>query len=283
MQTGDIVELEISGVAHGGVFIARHGDPGLVVFVPDTLPGERVVARIVQVKKSFARAEALEVLEASPHRVPHIWRQASIDVAPELRPGGADFGHIALAHQRELKARVLTEAFDKFAGGSVPTTVEPVADDEQGTRWRTRVGLHVDSSGRVGPYAARTHDVIEVADHPLATEQIERTALALGREKPGRVDLVEPADGSVRILRRPDARGRGPARSPRSSPRSRPAASSASTRAGSGRCTVRPRRRSTPPCARRSPESRPTPTRTTSTSTAGSACSPPRSPTAAAA
>ncbi|MGO1305865.1 MAG: class I SAM-dependent RNA methyltransferase [Microbacterium gubbeenense] len=210
MQTGDIVEIEISGVAHGGVFIARHGDPGLVVFVPDTLPGERVVARIVQVKKSFARAEALEVLEASPHRVPHIWRQASIDVAPELRPGGADFGHIALAHQRELKARVLTEAFDKFAGGSVPTTVEPVADDEQGTRWRTRVGLHVDSSGRVGPYAARTHDVIEVADHPLATEQIERTALALGREKPGRVDLVEPADGSVRILRRPDARGRGP-------------------------------------------------------------------------
>ena len=58
------------------------------------------------------------MLEASPHRVPHIWRQASIDVAPELRPGGADFGHIALAHQRELKVRVLTEAFDKFAGGS---------------------------------------------------------------------------------------------------------------------------------------------------------------------
>ena len=213
MQTGDIVELEISGVAHGGVFIARHGEAGFVVFVPDALPGERVVARITQVKKSFARAEALEVLEASPHRVPHIWRQASIDTPPELRPGGADFGHIELAHQRELKKRVLTEAFDRFAGGSVPTSVEAALSDERGTRWRTRVGLHVDGSGRVGPFAARSHDVIEVADHPLASAEIERVALDLGREKQGRIDLVQPADGQVRVLRRPDERRRG--RSPR--------------------------------------------------------------------
>ncbi|HJA05187.1 MAG TPA: TRAM domain-containing protein [Candidatus Microbacterium stercoravium] len=216
MQTGDIAELEISGVAHGGVFIARHGEAGFVVFVPDVLPGERVLARITQVKKSFARAEVLEVLDASPHRVPHIWRQASIDRPPELRPGGADFGHIELGHQRELKTRVLTEAFDRFAGGSVRTAVEAVPGDERGVRWRTRVGLHVDGSGRVGPFAARSHDVIDVADHPLATVGIERVALGLGREKPGRIDLVQPADGEVRVLRRPDDRRRG--RGPRPAP-----------------------------------------------------------------
>src|SRR5699024_6883556 len=45
--------------------------------------------------------------------------------------------------------------------------------------------------------------------HPLATPAIERAALALSGEREGRVDLVEPADGEVRILRTPAARGRG--------------------------------------------------------------------------
>ena len=211
MQTGDILDLDITGIAHGGVFIARHGEEGLVVFVPDTLPGERVRVRVTQVKKSFARAEALEVLEASPHRVPHIWKQASIDNAPERRPGGADFGHIALEHQRELKARVISEAFERFAGGSVPVTVEAASAHETGSGYRTRVGLHVDREGRIGPYAARTNDVVETADYPLATPAIERTIAALvkaGKEREGRIDLVHPADGEVRVLRRPTTRGR---------------------------------------------------------------------------
>lgn len=209
MQTGDVLDLDISGVAHGGVFVARHGASGLVVFVPDAIPGERVRVRITRVKRSFARAEALEILDASPHRVPHVWRQADIDAPPEKRPGGADFGHIELGHQRELKRMVIDDAFARFAGGSVPTMVDPAGDETpDGTRWRTRVGLHVDSAGRVGPFAARSHDVINVDDHPLATPAIERAALALSGEREGRVDLVEPADGEVRILRKPASRGR---------------------------------------------------------------------------
>ncbi|WP_221585440.1 class I SAM-dependent RNA methyltransferase [Microbacterium sp. G2-8] len=219
MQTGDIVELDITGVAHGGVFVARYGqtgdEPGFVVFVPDTLPGERVRARVTQVKKSFARAELLDVVDASPHRRPHIWRQADVDQAPERRPGGADFGHIQLDQQRVLKRGVLEDAFARFAGGSVPVTIEPAGADEDpsGARWRTRVGLHVDAEGNAGPFAARSHDVVEVADHPLATLEIEQAALALGREQPGRIELVQPADGRVRVVRRPERRGRG--RAPR--------------------------------------------------------------------
>ncbi|WP_029149339.1 class I SAM-dependent RNA methyltransferase [Microbacterium indicum] len=216
MDTGDLIDLDVTGIAHGGVSVARHGDTDLVVFVPDTLPGERVRARVTQVKKSFARAETVEVLDASPHRRPHVWRQADVSRAPETRPGGADFGHIALDHQRALKQRVLTEALERFAGGSVPFEVASAGRDESddGTRWRTRIGLHVDEAGRVGPYAARTHSVIEVADHPLATSGLEAAALALGREKAGRVDLVQPHDGDVRVLRRPDERRRGKRQTP---------------------------------------------------------------------
>ncbi|MBN9179908.1 MAG: TRAM domain-containing protein, partial [Microbacterium sp.] len=44
MQPGDLIDLEVTGVAHGGVFVGRH--EGRVVFVPDALPGERVRARL---------------------------------------------------------------------------------------------------------------------------------------------------------------------------------------------------------------------------------------------
>ena len=212
MQSGDTIDLEISGVAHGGVFVARH--EGRVVFVPDALPGEKVRVRITDVKKSFARAEALEVLDASPDRRPHVWAQADISVAPGARPGGADFGHIALPRQRELKAQVLREALERFAGTALDVTVRgpedvlgadhaAVAGTVDGTRYRTRISLHVDAAGNIGPYAARTNTIIPVTSHPLATADIEAVALAVRKAPEGRLDLVEPADGQVRTIRRP--------------------------------------------------------------------------------
>lgn len=227
---GRIIELEIGDVAHGGVFVARH--EGRIVFVPDTLPGERIVARLTDTRKSsFWRAEALEVRDASPHRRPHVWRQADIDVAPELRPGGAEFGHIELAQQRALKLHVLTDALRRFGGLSDPeVALRPAGatdaaspETADGTGWRTRVSLHVDADGRVGPYAARSHRVIAVDDLPLATAAVEDAALALRGGDPGRIDLVQPADGRVRVLPRPEEpRGRGRGRAPRRGPAVKP-------------------------------------------------------------
>ncbi|MFD4959995.1 class I SAM-dependent RNA methyltransferase [Microbacterium sp. NPDC058389] len=211
--TGDVIDLEITDVAHGGVFVARH--EGRVVFVPDAIPGETVRVRLTDTaKKSFWRGETLEVLEASPHRQPHVWRQADVDVEPENRPGGADFGHIDLSHQRLLKVRVLADALQRFGGVEVPVGLEGAFGDgatlagetDDGTGWRTRISLHVDADGRIGPYAARSHRVIPDLDFPLATEQIERAAIELRGGEPGRIDLVQPADGRVRVLARPERR-----------------------------------------------------------------------------
>lgn len=213
MQSGDLLDLDVTDVAHGGVFVARH--EGRVVFVPDAVPGERVRARLTDTaKSSFWRAEAIEVLDASPHRRSHVWAPADIGTAPENRPGGADFGHIELEHQRELKQRVLRDALQRFGGVDSDVVVAPAGPGESadGTGWRTRVSLHVDGDGRIGPFAARSHRVVEVDDHPLATPAIAE-AVARGRSAaPGRLDLVQPSDGRVRALPRPETprrRGRG--------------------------------------------------------------------------
>jgi len=205
MHDGDLIELDITGIAHGGTFVGRYD--GRVVFVPDTLPGERVRARLVDTrKKAFWRAETVEVLDAAPQRRPHVWRAASLEVAPDERAGGAEFGHVELAHQRALKARVIREAVERVGRLELPVEVQTAGPDEtaDGTGWRTRVGLHVDADGRIGPFAPRSHRVVETPDLPLATPEIAAAAAALRGGEPGRIDLVQPADGRVRVLPRPD-------------------------------------------------------------------------------
>ena len=206
----ETLDLDITGIAHGGTFIARH--EGRVVFVPDAIPGERV--RVVlddgaKADKRFWRAETVEVLEASTHRRDHIWAEADISRSPENRVGGADLGHIDLAHQRTLKRQVLQEALDKFAGAGLEAPTVEAVDDGDGTGWRTRVSLHVDAQGLVGPYAARSHRIIDVATLPLARPAVEAAAFGLKAQKPGRVDLVEAGDGRVRVLPRPEGARRG--------------------------------------------------------------------------
>ncbi len=66
-EVGTEVELEVGPVAHGGRCVARLD--GRVVFVRHTLPGERVRARVTEGGPSFWRADAVEVLQASPDRV----------------------------------------------------------------------------------------------------------------------------------------------------------------------------------------------------------------------
>lgn len=172
---GRELTLDIEKVAHGGIFVARH--EGRVVFVSHTLPGEKVKARVFEDRNgAFCRAETTEILEASEHRVKHFWKAAR-----EGGAGGAEFGHIALAYQRELKADVLEEALSRMAGIQMRPVVEaaPGDDEDGGLGYRTRVQLHVDEDGHVGPYRERTHEVVETRDLPLAVEDIRELGLHL--------------------------------------------------------------------------------------------------------
>src|ERR1700712_4602358 len=111
------IELDVLRIAHGGVAVAEV--EGRVVFVADTLPGERVLARITDDRHDrFWRAETVRVLDPSLDRVAHVWRAASIERAPERRAGGAEFGHIAPERQRALKAEVLRDALGRI--GKLP-------------------------------------------------------------------------------------------------------------------------------------------------------------------
>jgi len=186
--TDRVLELQVDAVAHGGHCVARHD--GRVVFVRHALPGERVRAVVDEdTGGGFCRASAVAVLAASPDRVaaPCTWARAG-------GCGGCDLQHVAPPAQRGWKAQVLAEQLARLAGVHREIEVEELPGGPLG--WRTRVRLAVDDEGRAGLRAHRSHDVLAVADCPLAPSGALDTVL--GRRFPaGEVDVVVDAGGAV--------------------------------------------------------------------------------------
>src|SRR3954453_1238373 len=105
-----VLELEVGPVAHGGHCIARPAD-GPVVFVRHALPGERVRAVVTEVRRGYLRADAVEILVASPDRV-----TPPCPYAGPGRCGGCDFQHATPAAQRDLKTFVVREQLERLGG-----------------------------------------------------------------------------------------------------------------------------------------------------------------------
>ncbi len=154
--------VDIERVAHGGVCVA-HADDGRVVFVRHTLPGERVRLVVTEEKKSYIRADAVEVLTPAAGRVDPPCRWAGPG-----RCGGCDWQHVDIAEQRLLKATVVQEQLQRVAGIERAVTVEEAAGTSDGLGWRTRMRFAVDDSGRAGLRRHRSHDVVPIDDCLIA-------------------------------------------------------------------------------------------------------------------
>jgi tRNA/tmRNA/rRNA uracil-C5-methylase (TrmA/RlmC/RlmD family) len=96
--------------------------------------------------------------------------------------------------QRQWKAQVLAEQLQRLAGVDREVEVEELPGGPLG--WRTRVRLAVDDEGRAGLRAHRSHDVLAVADCPLAPRGALAPVLAQ-RFSPGEVEVVVDAEGAV--------------------------------------------------------------------------------------
>jgi tRNA/tmRNA/rRNA uracil-C5-methylase (TrmA/RlmC/RlmD family) len=195
-QTGQVVELTAGEVAHGGWCVARPPG-GPAVFVRHALPGEQVLARITEVTSRLARAEAVEILTASPERV--------TPPCPHARPGGCggcDWQHAARPAQRSLKAAVIRQQLRRMAGIDREVTVEALPGEPDGLGWRTRVQFAVREDGVAGLRAHRSHRVIDVGECLIAHQAITDLALT-ARRWPGETSveaLVATGSGERAVI-----------------------------------------------------------------------------------
>ena len=156
-RVGTRFEVEVGPVGHGGFCVARH--EGRAVFVRHSLPGERVVVEVTEGTDGdrFWRADAVEVLAPSEHRV-----AAPCPYAGPGACGGCDFQHVDLGRQRVLKAAVVREQLARIAHLDVPVVVEAVPGDEHGLHWRTRQRYAAAPDGGRAMRKHRSHDLVPV-------------------------------------------------------------------------------------------------------------------------
>lgn len=175
--------LDVERVAHGGLCVA-HAPDGRVVFIRHAIPGEQVRVEVTEERRSYLRADAVEVLRAAAARVvpPCPW-------AGPGRCGGCDWQHVAVTEQRQLKSAVVSEQLHRLAGIDRQVEVEAVPGDVDGLHWRTRMRFAVDAAGRAGLRRHRSHDVEPIGDCLIAVPGA-RVPDVVGRTWPAGSEVV---------------------------------------------------------------------------------------------
>ncbi|MEV4489782.1 TRAM domain-containing protein [Micromonospora coxensis] len=197
MEEAERVELTVGAVAPGGHCVARVD--GQVVFVRHALPGERVRAEVTELHKGFARADAVEILQASPDRV-----EPPCPYAKPGRCGGCDLQHVAPAAQLAWKTDVVREQLVRLGRltdaevDALGVTVEALPGGPLG--WRSRVRYAVDAAGRAGLLKHRSHEVVPIDRCLIAHPAIQELPV-LGARWPDAeaVETVASTGGDVSV------------------------------------------------------------------------------------
>ncbi len=153
-------EVTIDKLVYGGAGLGRHD--GKVVFVPFSVPGDRLVVRAVEQKKNFARAAFLRIIEPGEGRT-----------APPCthfgRCGGCQWQQIEYTKQVDTKRTILEElVHHRFPEtGSLRIGMRP-APQPYGYRSRARVQIRgFGTNTSVGFYRFESHAIEDVSSCPL--------------------------------------------------------------------------------------------------------------------
>lgn len=165
-RQGSLVEVSITDLNDTGEGVGRLG--GRVVFVPDTVTGDRVLVRLVQVKPNYATGKLHQVLEKSPHRI-----RAKCMVADKC--GGCQWQHIASEYQQSAKHNLVVQALERIGGFTAPP-VAPIltADSSLAYRNKATYPLKRSATGQVqaGYYQKGSHQLINLNQCPVQDSRL---------------------------------------------------------------------------------------------------------------
>jgi len=157
------VDLEIEDVAFGGKGVAREN--GKALFIPFTIDGELVSAKITREKKQFAEAEIVDLRRVSPHRV-----EAPCPYFGQC--GGCSYQHIDYAHQLEIKSRQVRDVLQRI-GKLKDVPMRPMVPSPLPYAYRNRVTVHAEN-GVIGYFRRDSHQLIDVERCPIAMDEVNR-------------------------------------------------------------------------------------------------------------
>ncbi|MBR5331194.1 MAG: class I SAM-dependent RNA methyltransferase [Akkermansia sp.] len=194
------LELTIENLSNQGHGVGRVDN--WVVFVPYTLPGEKVRARIYRNEKNCSHADLVEVLEPSPKRV-----QPLCPVYGYC--GGCQYQHLEYSAQLEWKTAQVADLLRLQAGLQLPVLPAIASPQIYGYRSKITPHFHKPKDAKVGNIGflrvGSRSEVCDVKQCPIAMEELNdalpvvRKAVhqAAAQYKRGATLLMRVSEGSV--------------------------------------------------------------------------------------
>lgn len=164
MKVLDEIIVNIEKLSNLGFGIAKH--EGLVIFVENACPGDKLKIKITKLNKNWANAKIIEIIEGSMHRIEPFCAMQNIC-------GGCQLQFIDYSYQLQLKKEIIEDAIKNIGGINVEVR-EPIASPEI-LHYRHKVQYPISQtkvSKRIlaGYYKPKTHEIINIKHCPIQPE-----------------------------------------------------------------------------------------------------------------
>jgi 23S rRNA (uracil1939-C5)-methyltransferase len=171
LNTSPEITVNLTSLASGGSCVGTINSPeqhiGKKAFIPFTIPGEQVTARITKNKKSFVEAELVQITKASPDRTKPTCQVFGLC-------GGCDLQHIVVPTQRTLKAEMVADLL-RVHGDIVPTEgVRILGAELPALYYRRRMSFHINKKREFGLYRKNGRQIVEIDHCPISTHPINQ-------------------------------------------------------------------------------------------------------------
>ncbi|TDF38300.1 23S rRNA (uracil(1939)-C(5))-methyltransferase RlmD [Alteromonadaceae bacterium M269] len=148
--------LMVDGLDHEGHGVCTENQP--VVFVPKTLPGEKIRASVSITNKRFWQGKLMDVIEPSPERITpkcHYYEQC----------GGCQVQHASADYMLEAKQKAVDSMLQKQLGMNPLPWQQPLTSKAWSYRRKARLAVNAqdDSHLKLGFRGEETNDIVDIS------------------------------------------------------------------------------------------------------------------------
>ena len=165
-EVGQKLEIEIEKIVFGGEGLGRVD--GFAVFVPMSVPGDKLEIDIISVKKSYARGLITKIIEPSKDRIEDLSKVSFEDF------DGCDFGMLKYEKQLEYKDKMLEEVLTKISGIDLENVqVGKIIGSDEKVNYRNKTAepfFKKDGIIQTGFYSRKSHNVFLAKENLLKSE-----------------------------------------------------------------------------------------------------------------
>ncbi|BBM56788.1 TrmA family RNA methyltransferase [Leptotrichia trevisanii] len=165
-EVGQKLEIQIEKIVFGGEGLGRIA--GFTVFVPMSVPGDKLEVEIISVKKSYARGLITRIIEPSKDRIEDLSKISFEDF------DGCDFGMLKYEKQLEYKNKMLEEVLKKIAEIDLKKVkIGKIIGSDEKINYRNKTAepfFKKNGIIQTGFYSRKSHNVFSTKESLLKSE-----------------------------------------------------------------------------------------------------------------